>query len=915
MAFIEFQASASSFLAMEQVALQQGSICPPPPQTFAGIEFRVDHIEFGSNSFRHSVPYTADIVYLEFDVPRSTSVTGLLTQLAQRITIFMDTTANILASPNSTPPGLTPIGLTAVFDVAYYPVDAQCYLQFRLNAIGLEFDPFPALPPGVDPNVLKQTLTNILTPLFPAKAINFSFANVLTNAAVTVQNADVSIGGDGAFISFLAQLGDLDPAVADNVWQQFLQGNIADRRAGSDWALFFPKDYFEDFFEVQVEENLGTASKFDLISGWSTYFNDAGKVRMVTQLDGNVHLPDPLTTKYVSVSVTSVVSVASANTLQIDTTLPNDQDLINAFLGPFAATLRMLGPLSIALQGLAGDATAGVIPPPKNPACKQVAAGRYTCTRAVNPPALPGGGAIQVTSLVGQDDGISFGGKMNPIPLTPPVLSVTVGEYKWRPPQVNCASAGFEIVAAFGNNPYAFATAHGSVLLDNSGTTPVSVCGIQVLNDPTGAFPMSAISVPPTPLPVQITIDAPVPSSGYYAAPYPCDLLITTTGGVRLIRLMPAPALTQEDIDKLEAEIVVELGNCEKLVDPWTYLRGGYNPHWSVDPPVDRQVEHIWEFAVSGLPEGDTVALLDAQGREQMRAFAHSSETMYLSARLAPAGENEVTLMRSGNAALPSGNAHTRLAVGQQLLIRAAVIPLEFSCRDLRYAPLFGRKSVTAVGENVVSLFSLSNPFRPEFVRSWNLPGARGTLALERRLIAFGDGGFCELAEKGQPRAAGASCGCARILDAESRGGVVYALTDGGLEVYNSRLCRIAEVPMRTGSVMQRNGDRLFVGGAHGLWLYDISDAERHVEMASTETLRVAKLGLPPLATKDSVVAVRADGTALHVRFSGKNLQELAAFRESPWFVGNVRIGKTLVAVGNGGAYLDIAVLGDSVGA
>ena len=40
---------------------------------------------------------------------------------------------------------------------------------------------------------------------------------------------------------------------------------------------------------------------------------------------------------------------------------------------------------------------------------------------------------------------------------------------------------------------------------------------VQVLNDPEGAFPASAIGATPSPLPVRVTINVQVPSATYYA--------------------------------------------------------------------------------------------------------------------------------------------------------------------------------------------------------------------------------------------------------------------------------------------------------------------------------------------------------------------------------------------------------------
>jgi hypothetical protein len=205
---------------MQQIAFQQRKICPPPPIVFGGTEFRVDHIEFGNNSLRHSVQSTTYVVWDEFDVPQSSPIAGLTTQIAQQVSIFVEPTADILAHPNQVPTASMAIGVTAILDLAYYPIDDQCYLRAIFNS--LEFGPFPPLPAGVDPNDLKQAVTTFVTSAFPSPAIDFSFANSLTGASVNVKNADVSVGGGGAFLTFMAQLGGLSQAVTETVWASFL---------------------------------------------------------------------------------------------------------------------------------------------------------------------------------------------------------------------------------------------------------------------------------------------------------------------------------------------------------------------------------------------------------------------------------------------------------------------------------------------------------------------------------------------------------------------------------------------------------------------------------------------------------------------------------------------------------------------
>jgi hypothetical protein len=399
--------------------------------------------------------------------------------------------------------------------------------------------------------------------------------------------------------------------------------------------------------ELAVEAGLKSgSSKFDLISGESHYSNVSGTVRVVSDLGGNLHLPDPLTTTYIEAEITTDYSITAPNTLTANLTLPTRAELVNEVLGPIADALRLGGWFGLFLLQLAQNAARGSAPAPTIPNCTKISETNYVCVKTIPAPVLAGGSQLTFTRLAALDDGISLGGMMRIVPLTPPMLDLlTVRQFQFTPPHVTCGLAGPEIVAAFQAAPGSFAVLHGEVDLDNEGTTPIFLCSLQVLNDPQGAFPASAIRATPSPLPVRVTIDVPVPSATYYAAPYPCDLLAVTTGGIRLVRLDPPPVLTQQDIDKMIGLLILALGNCEQLVDPWFLRFRRYNPKWSVDPPFGEQVEHIWQIEISGLQEGERVTLANVQGQEIMRAVARASVPVRLLARVSPAGDGGVSLL------------------------------------------------------------------------------------------------------------------------------------------------------------------------------------------------------------------------------------------------------------------------------
>ena len=251
-------------------------------------------------------------------------------------------------------------------------------------------------------------------------------------------------------------------------------------------------------------------------------------------------------------------------------------------------------------------------------------------------------------------------GTMKSANLTPAVISTRVREFKWQPPKVSCGAASLALVALFQQSPSGFALLHAEAIIDKEGTTPIHLCGFSVMNDKVGAFPVAGIRVDAGPAGIAFYLNIPIPPASYYQAGnlYPCDLLVRTTAGTRLLRIAPPPQITQADIDKLATQLLVKVGDCHQLVDPWFNLHSGYNPAWSVDPPFDARIDHLWQFEVTGLRTGDTAFLVDSANQELVRGLAHAGVPLRLSALLAPAATNEMTLMRGGG----SSEARARTA-------------------------------------------------------------------------------------------------------------------------------------------------------------------------------------------------------------------------------------------------------------
>ena len=165
------------------------------------------------------------------------------------------------------------------------------------------------------------------------------------------------------------------------------------------------------------------------------------------------------------------------------------------------------------------------------------------------------------------------------------------------------------LIALFGSDPGRFAILHAGFSLGNRGTAPLHLCGPPALERLDGPVQPGHIHTDLVGLPLDVSIGVGIPDPAYYAAPFPIDLMVRTNGGTRLIRFDPPPVVTQDDLDRLQAELLVKIGDCQQLVDPWFKYHRGYNPHWSPRPPEGLEVIHHWAVAVSGLPEDERVEL------------------------------------------------------------------------------------------------------------------------------------------------------------------------------------------------------------------------------------------------------------------------------------------------------------------
>ncbi len=817
--------------------------------------------------------------------------------------------------------------------------DENCYLYTHF--VALEPGPLPFLPANFDPfnaplpftrDEFLEKVNAFIAGLIPDTKTPVPIFGKLPGhpARTNLANAGVSVDGLMKRIAFRVQI-PVPGTDADVPWTNFFSGYVADRLDGSQWSLWVDRGYIESSVQAQVRDALSGVKVDDLETYVGAQYSNAGGTALITAtIEGVYDLPDPLGTIDVNLSIPTIVSVPTTDVLQLDIKLPELKDLAAQISAPFLSLAQIfLGPLGVLLAAGVHSLIEDIKEPAYPSGCNRTTPNDIVCKIGIPRPTL-GNLVPHVQTLLALDDGISLAGTIYEFPLTQPKLDVTVREFTFKPPHINCGPAGTELVALFAESPNSFDILHATVSLENSGTVPMYLCGVTVINDPLNVFPAGSIAPDSQVGPViSFTVHPPIPGPAYYASPYPCDLLISTTAGTRLARIPPLPHLDQHTIDNLKVALFAELVACEKLVDQW-YHGHRLNPHWLVDPPFDRVVEHIWEVEVHGLPAGETVSLVDSRGRELVQARARGNTPARVSALLQPlleAGGNELSIVRGtgGQIQAPAevfrteesrstGKSPTRgIAIVQRLMIRLGSIPLPQPCLRLQTATVQGKRCLLAVMKDSVTAFDLSNPQMPVITGSWGKPGIRGALSLDGQLILFGEDGF-EAIDAGGGRTSGPDACAAEIEAAAYVGGYVYAIAPGQLKVYSRRLCGVASIRVERASSILLAGGRLVVASHNRIslcnYLHPRSPQieDRHLQLQHS----VVRLARPFAAEPGSFLAVLEDGSALSIAVTEQGFEHLARFENKPWTLDCVRIGTALVNIAKGGSALNVSIFGRS---
>jgi hypothetical protein len=390
--------------------------------------------------------------------------------------------------------------------------------------------------------------------------------------------------------------------------------------------------------------------------------------------------------------------------------------------------------------------------------------------------------------------------------------------------------------------------------------------------------------------PCQVTVTVGYPGAQYYQNPYPCQLLVYTSQGVRLISLGPLPPLTAQDIQQMENVVALQVGSCERLVDPWFNQFHQYNPVWSVDPPPGSQIEKSWGVVVNGLLTGQTASLVNTQtGQTLMTATAQSGVATRLTAVTGP--NEAISIVRGGSEAAASrlavhSDTMRGIGVTEQLLVHCADVSLGQKAQRIGTAYLKSRPITYAVMADRVAAYDVSVPTLPRLFATWVVPGVRGAIPWQGGLLAFGADGFATLAADG---GVGAKHVCHGVLDAVPAGNGIIAARRESLDVYSRTLCLHSSAQARA-TRLARLGPTLVAAERSRLSVFDAQDPfalhrkEAHLDLDAVDLVSVPDSGGRSLA------AVTSLGAAVVTFPKTGEPHVVATFAAAPWFLGLARL-------------------------
>lgn len=802
--FVAVQMSAASLGALLTEGMKRVDLCVT--DQFDG--FVVDHIALGTRTqFAQGAAYVATIP-VSGGTPHSVSAHAL--SFSQDITVFVASIPELVTSgPGPSLPQAIP--LTITFDLRLSVIGGSTAITLAYQSVS------PLVP---DPRV--DQLDNLLRNRLPPRSQGLDLVALVDGLGLKGNPAHAGAAwmSDSSIIEFRVEI--TSTAASDNLlaWEGFYtDGPGPDLTRGDDWAVWVDVEGVKSSMSKVFGDGLQANGSFTLDSGIDIAWQPGEPPRLVVTFNGDAL--DACTCLWgkidvnVDVTVTITFSI-DQDQIRYDVNVDHSSNQLQLFcceltaalfwpiiggtlladgkisLGKFIGGL-LGGPLLVFVAAIVAASEQGTpipsdqlkgtctkdsdtdvhcfvtIPSGTTPAsvCDAPSIERRVPTHLYGTSAAPNGVLPGKLVITGSDTIRSA---------TQPSLDCLAHEFEWRFPEPTCSSLDGTLAMV------------ASVQLQASGDIPLRFCDAVAIGD-TAAQYQPFVSVSYSYCPMIVTVEVAVPVGTDLGGP--CQLLIWTTGGARVITFAPIPGPTPEQVQEFNLFVLRwRLETCYTKLDDWYRFFQRFNPLWLVDPPSDsidpERLTHMWEVAVTGVLPGDRIALGGPGGEQvavatvnaagfarlgasisgaQIGAFgarggAQSREALLASHRhgSAAGGGHELSIHRLRNEAHTGGSAavDAQMLIKQILVVEQCVLLAGRGPTGVSLTFADGVATLTVSHARGVNVYDVSNAAEPRLVGQYpaHLLGAHHDRG--RHLLCWDDEGVLEHHRTGWRRVAAA---------------------------------------------------------------------------------------------------------------------------------------------------------------
>lgn len=893
---IEFQLSADKLRTLLLQRLRAKKICFTGEIPFGDDSLVLDHVEIpDTGTFSREEGH--DVV---IHVPGGQqTIDGTKVRFSQPVILHVVKlrTLGDGPSPSDLPPVVT--GITLFLDLTMAVTDGVPRLRAKLAEVDARFL-------GVFTKDIVPTLESKLA--FEVQSdLDLSAVADLLGTAVTATNAGMVIAPDLTRVSMRIEVNGTTDEVA--AWESFFDDALPDHLAGRDWSILIDGALIVPVVERRIGEGVAGAPGFRLQSGPSGAWSWADGPAVDIRFGGEA--VDACTCLFwesdvdVDVRVRVSLSVPVSDTLRMDATISFSPSAAEVGCCVLTSTLfwPVVGAVVLAdeggdwgkfLGGLAGGplvvfigallaASDHPLPDATPVSCTKISDTQVRCEQRF---ALSAGlGRLTLDTIGGLPEGLLLAGTIyTGVPLETPQISTKVGGFTWH--------LGGSCGSGFG------AVCDAGIEIRRASACDVAVCEVRVLDDLLGVYEASFGEPQGEPGPVVAVVAIrPKPTDAFLADPYPCRVLIQTTGGARIITIPDPQPITIEQQHALELAAIQRKADCKRLVDPFWAATGRLKPEWIPDPPPESVSEHLWQVLAMGMHPGDQLVATDHADHALATATAGARGAAQVSVLTAPltggAGELGLTRVPQRGARLAPDDRR-RLMIKQVLLVRRATFPSAGQATSIGAGHLRGVPVVFAVDGDGLRVYDVGRLPAPYLAQSLRARGLRGALLWRDGLVLWGEAGLAVLAA-GQSRVGlGNLHAVGPVRDLVRIGDHLAVLTDDGVSVLDEDLGRTTVIPA-IGTWLATAGPRLLVGTAAGLDAYELVRSAAPRREASHASAGGRAMRAPATGDAKDVLFARREaggGTVVHVRPEG--LTELARYERDPWYVGAARVGRTI---------------------